>query len=113
MNRIRRLPTTCWSIDAYHPDYYGYGQVDIFVNQDETIGERVICIFRKKDLDKYDDDNCFDYSLAILCNDCGIYSGIPTLHGLNAGQIIPIQFNGDNIPTVPIDWIESKFWLLY
>jgi len=112
MNRIRKLPKTCWSIDAYHADLYGYGQIEIFIDDYQEIGERVICIFRMKDLDKYNDINCFDTTLAILCNDCGVHSGIYDLYGLNAGQIIPIQFNGTDLPTIPVDWMRLKFWLI-
>lgn len=110
--RIRKLPITCWSINAYHSDLYGYGQIDIFIDDDQRIGERVICIFRRKDLLKYDDNKCYDTTLAILCNDCGVHSGIYDLYGLNAGQIIPVQFNGPELPTIPSDWMSLKFWLI-
>jgi len=112
MSRIKRLPTTCWSIEAYHPDYYGYAQIDVFVNDGLNIRERVICILRRKDLDKYDDEQCYDTTVAILCNDCYMNTGITELFGLNAGQIIPIQFNGPELPIIPIDWIQSRFWEL-
>lgn len=110
MSRIKRLPVTCWSIEAYHPDFYEYAQVDIFVNTDLNIGERVICIFRRKDLEKYDDESCYDSTVAILCNDCYINSGVTELFGLNAGQIIPVQFNGCDVPFIPLKWVQSKFW---
>ena len=110
--RVRNLPTTNWDISDFSLDYYGYGDVDIFINQRENVGERVISIFRLKDIEKYDDDKCFDTTFAILCNDCGIESGIQELVGLNAGQIIPVKFNGDNNPTIPLNWIEQKFWEL-
>ena len=110
--RIRRLPKTTWDIEIYDLDYYGYGDVDVFINEACTIGERVWCILRKKDIIKYEDDNCFNFSFAILCSDCGIESGISELIGLTAGQIIPIQFNGKENPTVPLEWISAKFWEL-
>jgi hypothetical protein len=112
MKRIKNLPTVNWDGSLYDTDKYGYAQVDIFVNEEQTIGERVFCIFREKDLVRYDDSNCYEISLAILCNHCGVKSGIDDLIGLNAGQIIPIQFNGEFNPIVPLEWIESKFWYL-
>jgi hypothetical protein len=109
--RIRNLPKTEWDLSVYNLRYYGYGDVDIFIDESNKIGERVICIFRKKDLIKYEKENCFDKTFAILCNDCGIESGISFLQGLSAGQIIPVQFNGEFNPTIPLDWIKNKFWL--
>lgn len=108
---IKQFPKTYWDYSIYNPELYGYGEVDIFTDETRTIGERVSCIFRKKDLDKYSDDSCFDLAIAILCNDCGIESEIDELYGLVSGQIIPIQFNGKETPFVPIDWISKKLWL--
>lgn len=110
--RIRKLPNTVWDISVYNLDYYGYGDVDIFADDNESRGERAICIFRQKDLGKYNDENCHDFTFAILCNDCGIESRIRELRGLNAGQIIPVQFNGEYNPTIPLEWIREKFWRL-
>jgi len=110
--RIKKLPITDWNIANYNLDYYRYGDVDIFINDKKNIGERVICIFRARDITKYNDDNCYDYTFAILCNDCGIESNIKELKGLNAGQIIPIRFNGTNNPELPLNWVESQFWKL-
>ena len=109
---VRKLPITIWDISVYNLNYYGYGDVDIFTDGNENEGERAICIFRKKDLINYNDENCHDFTLAILCNDCGIESGINELKGLNAGQIIPVQFNGEYNPVIPLEWIKKKFWLL-
>lgn len=108
--RIKNLPTTSWDLEDYDLDYYGYGDVDIFTDKSLTVGERVWCIFRKKDIEKYQDDECYEQTVAILCNDCGYESGIPELEGLNAGQIIPVNFNGNDNPTIPLDWIKNKFW---
>jgi hypothetical protein len=110
--RIRRLPVTDYDINNYDLDYYGYGYVDIFINEEQTIGERVNCIFRLKDLQKFNDDNCIDFTFAILCNNCYVKSGIEYLKGLNCGQIIPVQFEGEYNPTIPLEWILEKFWLL-
>ena len=99
-----------WTLDAYHPDYYGYAEVDVFLNTQQTIGERVICILRKRDLDRFDDETCTTTSLAILCNDCGVHSGIEFLMGLNAGQVIPIKFNGVEPPSIPLEWISAQPW---
>jgi len=110
--KIRRLPSTSWDISDYNLDYYGYGDVDVFINKDRNVGERVICIFRSKDIERYYNDKYYDKTLAILCNDCGVESGIEELMGLNAGQIIPVEFNGPENPTIPLNWIESKFWEL-
>ena len=109
--RIKRLPIVEWEIDLYSPNHYGYGDVDVFVDDENSLGERTHCIFRKKDLDKYDDDKCFDRTVAIICNDCGVDSEIDFLIGLNAGQIVPVQFNGSDNPSIPIEWIQSQFWL--
>ena len=110
--KVRRLPKTVWGIEEYDLNFYGYGDVDIFIDETNKIGERIICIFRKKDLLKYDDKSCFETTLAILCNNCGVESGIKELIGLNAGQIIPVTFNGDFNPTVPLNWVTSRFWTL-
>jgi len=110
MTRFKKLPKTNWDISIYDLDYYGYGDVDVFIDDTGKRGERVICIFREKDLKRYEDELCYDKSLAILCNDCGVESGITSLIGLNAGQIVPIQFNGDFNPTIPMEWIKTKFW---
>lgn len=110
--RIKRLPFTDWDFELYDPDYYGYGNVDIFIDDSREIGERVNCIFRMKDIEKFKDDTCTDFTVAILCNHCGIKSGIKELDGLWAGQIIPVVFEGEFNPTVPLEWIEQKFWCL-
>ena len=99
-------------MNTYNEEYYDYGAIDIFINDSNRIGERVSCILRIADIEKYSDNDCFDTSLAILCNNCGIESGISQLTGLEAGQIIPIQFNGEDNPTVPLNWVTSKFWEL-
>ena len=112
MKRIKNLPRITWDANEYDPELYGYAKVDVYIDEDHSIGERVFCIFRERDLIKYEDDKCNDTSLAILCNHCGIKSGIDELIGLNAGQIIPIQFNGEYNPTIPLEWIEAKFWKL-
>lgn len=106
----KRLPKTNWDLRIYNPDYYDYGDVDIFIDEDNTIGERVICVFRRDDIKKYDDPKCNDLTLAILCSNCGVYSGIKPLLGLKAGQIVPVQFNGEFNPTIPLEWIDIKFW---
>lgn len=111
MKRVKKLPKTDWDIGNYDLDFYGYGEVDIFVNE-KGAGERVNCIFRIKDYEKYDDDNCFDHTFAILCNDCGVLGATKELQGLNAGQIIPVKFNGANNPELPLNWIKSQFWKL-
>lgn len=108
----KRLPKTSWDIRLYNPDYYEYGDVDVFIDESNETGERVICLFRKDDIKKYDDENCHDLTFAILCNNCGIDSGIKPLLGLNAGQVVPIQFNGEFNPTIPLEWIDMKFWTL-
>ena len=108
--RFKKLPIVSWDMSIYNPYFYGYGDVDIYVDESYTIGERVISIFRKKDLIKYADDKCKDLTFCILCNSCGIKSGIKSLIGLNAGQIIPVQFNGEYNPTIPLEWIRKKFW---
>ena len=108
--RLKRLPKVSWDISEYSPDYYGYGDVDIYVDDSYNVGERVICIFRKKDLIKYNDNKCKDFTFCILCNSCGIKSGITSLLGLNAGQIIPVRFNGEFNPTIPLEWINKRFW---
>ena len=109
--RIKSFPSTHWDYNIYNPELYGYGDVDVFINRERTIGEQVTCIFRKKDLVKYDNDSCCDITVAILCNDCGIESEIIELQGLIAGQIVPIQFDGAENPIIPIEWIGSKSWL--
>jgi len=108
----KRLPKTSWDVQLYNQDYYAYGDVDIFIDTSNETGERVICLFRKRDIKKYEDENCNDFTLAILCNNCGIASGIKPLLGLNAGQIVPVQFNGEFNPTIPLEWIDIKFWEL-
>ena len=110
--RLKRLPIVSWDISEYSPDYYGYGDVDIYVDASYNVGERVICIFRKKDLIKYNDDKCKEVTFCILCNSCGIKSGISPLVGLNAGQIIPVRFNGEFNPTIPLEWIQKRFWTI-
>lgn len=110
--RVRNLPKTDWDISLYNTDYYGYGDVDVFTSKEKNIGERVICLFRKKDLENYSDDSCNNTTFAILCNSCGIKSGIPELRGLNAGQIVPVQFNGEFNPQIPLIWIKKRFWEL-
>lgn len=45
-----------------------------------------------------------------LCNDCGTESEISELQGLNAGQIIPVKFNGERNPSIPLEWINFHFW---
>ena len=110
--RVRKLPITDYDINNYDTDYYGYGYVDIFINEEQTIGERVNCIFRSKDLTKFNDDTCTDLTFAILCNDCYIKTGIEQLYRLNCGQIIPVQFEGEFNPVIPLEWIEKKFWLM-
>lgn len=110
--KIKHLPITKWDFDLYNSDDYCYGEVDIYIDSSNMIGERVNCIFRSKDIKKYDDNNCTDFTLAILCNSCYIKSGIEELKGLNAGQIIPIVFEGEFNPTIPLDWIIAKFWTL-
>lgn len=110
--KVRKLPKTCWEINAYKMDLYEYGFVNIFTNYEKNIGEQVLCIFRKKDIDKYNNKNCYEGTLAILCNSCYVKSGIYDLYGLNAGQIVPIKFNGPDIPTIPIEWIRLKFWTI-
>ena len=107
----KRLPKTNWDLRLYNPDYYDYGDVDIFLDDDCEVGERVICVFRKRDILKYDDPKCNDFTLGILCNHCGVKSGLTILSGLRAGQIVPVQFNGEYNPTIPIEWIDMKFWL--
>ena len=104
--RLKSLPKTYWDYSLYNPELYGYGDVDVFVSANS--GERVICIFRKKDLHKYDDDNCTDITFAILCNDCGIESNITELQWLTAGQIVPVQFIGNDTPIIPHEWIEYQ-----
>jgi len=106
----KRLPKINWDIRVYNPNYYDYGDVDIFLDEDNEIGERVICIFRKRDIKKYDDQKCTDLTFAILCNTCGVKSGITPLLGLNAGQVVPVQFNAEFNPSIPIEWIDMKFW---
>jgi hypothetical protein len=110
--RIRSLPIIDYDIENYSLESYGYADVDVFTDETELIGERVNCIFRKKDLEKVKLDECEDISFAILCNDCGEESGIELLKGLNAGQVIPIQFNNEYTPFVPYEWIKQKFWLM-
>jgi len=110
--RIKRLPITDWDLDLYDEDEYGYGDVDIFIDDERMVGERVNCIFRLKDIEKYDDNDCTDFTVAILCNSCFIKSGISELEGLNSGQIIPVRFEGEYNPTIPLEWIKSKFWSL-
>ena len=110
--KIRSLPKTDWDISLYNTEYYGYGDVDVFTSEAKNIGERVICIFRKKDIDKYHRNDCYDTTFAILCNSCGVKSGIQELEGLNAGQIIPVQFNGEFNPQIPLIWIKNRFWEL-
>jgi len=109
--RIKQLPQTDWDLTLYNTKYYGYGDVDIFIDEYKRIGERVICIFRKKDLEKYNDNKCKDTTLAILCNSCFIKSGIKELEGLDAGQIIPVRFNGEFNPEIPLNWVKSRFWV--
>ena len=109
---LRHLPKANWDFRVYNPDYYAYGDVDIFLDEDNKVGERVICLFRKRDIKKYDDPKCTDLTLAILCNICGVKSGIPPLLGLNAGQIVPVRFNGDFNPSIPLEWVKIKFWEL-
>lgn len=108
--RIKNLPITDWDFELYDPDDYGYGDVDIFIDEDRMIGERVNCIFRRKDIEKFDDDECTDFTVAVLCNSCYVKSGIKELEGLNAGQIVPVVFEGEFNPIIPLDWIKEKFW---
>jgi hypothetical protein len=108
--RIRNLPKTDWDISLYNTDYYGYGDVDVFTSKEKNIGERVICLFRKKDLEYYTNDSCTKTVFAILCNSCGVKSGISELRGLVAGQIVPVQFNGEYNPQIPLNWIQKRFW---
>lgn len=110
--RIRNLPKTDWDISLYNTDYYGYGDVDVFTSKEKNIGERVICLFRKKDLEYYTNDSCTKTVFAILCNSCGVKSGINELRGLVAGQIVPVQFNGEYNPQIPLNWIQKRFWKL-
>lgn len=112
MNIKRPLPVTSWDADLYDPSLYGYIKVNVYTDNAHAVGEEVFCIVRQKDLLRYDMDDCYDYSLGILCNDCGVHSGITELIGLNAGQIIPIQFNGEFNPSIPIEWIQGKYWNL-
>ena len=108
--KIKKLPKTDWDISLYNTDYYGYGDVDVFTTEAKNIGERVICLFRKKDLIHYSDDSCKILTFAILCNTCGVKSGITELRGLNAGQIVPVQFNGEFNPQIPLIWVQKRFW---
>ena len=110
--RIKRLPVTEWDFEAYNSEFYDYAPVDIFIDESRSVGERVNCIFRKKDISKFEDDQCTDFTVAILCNHCYVRSGIKELEGLYAGQIIPVVFEGEFNPTIPLEWIEKKFWLL-
>jgi len=112
LKKIRKLPSTSWEIETSKMDLYEYGYVNIFTDYEQTIGEQVLCIFRKKDIKHYINKKYYGYTLAILCNSCFVKSGIYDLYNLNAGQIIPIQFNGPNIPTVPLEWIKFKFWTI-
>lgn len=109
--RIKRLPITDWDFELYDPDEYGYGDVDVFIDDSRSVGERVNCIFRLKDIKKFDDNECSDTTLAVLCNSCFIKSGIDELQGLDAGQIVPVVFEGEYNPTIPLEWINAKFWL--
>ena len=108
--RIRQLPKTEWKIELYTEKYYEHGKVDILLNEEGKIGERVYCLFWKKDIKKYNDDNCFDETLAILCNNCGVSSNLKFLSGLRAGQIVPVKFNGKYYPSIPLNWLRKKFW---
>lgn len=108
--RIRNLPKTDWDINLYNTEYYGYGDVDVFTSNEKNIGERVICLFRKKDLEYYTNDSCTKTVFAILCNSCGVKSGINELRGLVAGQIVPVQFNNEYNPQIPLIWVQKRFW---
>lgn len=108
--RIRSLPIMDWDVEMYNPSHYGEGTVDIFIDEECRMGERVNCLFRMKDIEKYENDKCHDETLAILCNDCGVESEIMFLQGLQAGQVIPVQFNGEDNPTVPLEWVHAQFW---
>ena len=77
-------------------------KIDLLLDEDSNSGEGCYCLLSPENLIRYDDNTCFLESIAILCNDSKYYPG------LNAGQIIPIKFNGEFRATVDIDWLKSK-----
>lgn len=88
----------------YNPEFYPgfeYRKIDIILGDQ---GEGVWCLLAPKDLTLYD-SNSTTQSHAILCNDSVLYPG------LVAGQIVPIQFNGEFRASVISDWLELKSWL--
>lgn len=104
MKYSRKFPIFSSDITLY-PDDYWFHPVDVFVDDKGMRGERVFCLFRGRDIDKLDDDYIGD-GLAVLFNNCGVKSGIEELEFLTCGCVVPICFNGDNNPDIPLEWIR-------
>lgn len=95
-------------IVPYDPVFYpGYlhHKVNLMVEINSMAGEGVWCLLSPIDSRKHDDDECFDSSVAILCNDSLYYDG------LVAGTKVPIKFNGPDMPEIDLDWINKNFKL--
>jgi hypothetical protein len=108
-NLHRYLPmTSYYPVD--HPTYEMI-EVALYLNDDNTHGEIVHCLVKPMNADKCDDTNCFDETIAILCNVCGIDSGITFLNGLYPGQIVPIKFQGEFDPEIPREWLKEQPWV--
>ena len=85
----------------YHPEYE-HRKIDLLLEEDSSAGEGCYCLLSPDNLIRYDDNTCFLESVAILCNDSKCYPG------LNAGQIIPIKFNGEFRATADVEWLKSR-----
>lgn len=112
---IRKLPIVEWDPDLYTDDGYEYRKVDVVISDDSFIGEEVFCLFRKKDLLRIDNNEIStEPILGVLCNDCGVRGEFPVqeLHGLLAGQIVPVMLNGEYKPNIELEWIQHKCWLI-
>lgn len=103
--RIESLPLV--SYDPLDYPEYGYRKVDICIDADGEVGEGVWCLMKPLNLLRYDEGNSTSTSIAIICNRLGVYSGIVAFYGIQPGQIVPIQFNMEYRPTVPIEWIKK------
>lgn len=100
---------TSYNPDLY-PTYEYVTNVGVYLNEEHTHGELVHCLLKPLNIIRYDDPTCAITSIGILCNSCGIESGIEFLHGLNAGQVVPIKFMGEFDPVIPREWLLNQPW---
>lgn len=100
--KLKKYPLVPYNKE-YHPNYE-HRKIDLLIEEDSIFGEGCYCLLSPENLIRYDDNTCFLESVVILCNDSKCYSG------LNAGQIIPIKFNGEFRATADVKWLKSKLW---